>query len=109
MKEYNVKRCLLLIIIMFMCGSLHAEVNAPIIMKDIEIAATPSFTRITFTLTKKARGRVRSFKGPGRIEIEFANTYLPNAFPEKIFSHANIKEINTLMPAYCKPNKKICG
>ena len=55
----------------------------PIFITNIKATATPSITRVTFTLTKKTYGRVKSFSHPGRIEIEFANTYLPEIFKTK--------------------------
>jgi len=86
------KRCVLLLMAIIW-PSIHFA-STPIVVTDIHTAATPSFTRITFTLTDKARGRVRSYTHPGRIEIEFANTYLRMPFPKKQFPHANIKQIN---------------
>lgn len=81
---------LLITMIMWPCLS-FAE--SPIFLTDIHTTATPAFTRMTFTLTKKTYGRVRSYTNPGRIEIEFANTYLRTSFSKKQFAHANIKQI----------------
>ncbi len=89
---YYTRTAVILLLLLLSFTSFAAE---PVYLSGLLIQPSPTASRFIFILSQKTYGRVKYIPVPGRVIVEFANTYKHFAMQQTKLDHANVQLINT--------------